>query len=115
MVELLIPNKTPKTLTLLSPHEITGDFETVAISDVGDQRLYHRRQTIGGILNGNERQRIDAPKWDRNRSLRHVARVPWIIWDLWESTGITRDEKELRKALMRHKDEYMIVEQEIRK
>jgi hypothetical protein len=114
MHDILIPNKTPETTIILSPQEVTGGFETVAVSNVGDKRLYHRRQTVGGILNAIERQKLHQPKWDSNRSLRHVACVPELVMDLWDSMGITADDKEFRKALMRH-PEYMIVEQELRK
>jgi hypothetical protein len=114
-MEILIPDKTPKTTQILLPHEISGEFETFAISDVGDKRVYHRTQMVGYILNANEQQRRDRPTFNRKSELPHVARVPSIIWDLWESAGITSDQNELRKALMRHKDEYMVVEQEIRK
>lgn len=114
MSNIIIPGREePRTVQILTPEEFTGGFETYAITDTGKERIYHRRQTVGFILNDNERQRRDVPDWNRNSDVRQVASVPFLIWDLWESAGITEDPKELRKALMRHKDEHMIVEKKL--
>lgn len=100
-------------MPLLNPDEITGDLETVAISDIGDKRVYHYRQEVGGIMNDNEKRRQENPDWDRKSEFKQVAQVPMIIWNLWESMGITNNQKELRRALNRYQAEYMVVEKKL--
>lgn len=111
-MNLIIPGES-KRLQLVETRDLTGGFETVAIEDIGDKRIYHYAQQTGYILNDNERMRRDNPDWNRKRELRQVASVPQCIWELWETAGITMDQKELRKALMRHRDEYMVVEKNL--
>jgi hypothetical protein len=110
---ILMPSLAPSRIQLVQSHELSGDLETVAIEDVGDQRIYHYAQQTGHITNANEESRRENPDWDRNSDMRQVASVPLIVWNLWENSGITSDPKELRKALMRHKEEYMTVEKKL--
>jgi hypothetical protein len=100
-------------MQLVENRALTGELETVVIEDVGDKRIFHYAQQTGYILNDNERMRRENPDWDRNSELRQVAAIPDIVWNLWESMGITMDQKELRKAIMRHRDEYMVVEKNL--
>lgn len=93
--------------------DLTGELETVSIEYVGDKQIFHYAQKTGYILNDNERRRLENPDWDRKRELRQVACVPDIVWNLWESMGIVYDQKELRKALMRHKNELMVVDKQL--
>jgi hypothetical protein len=108
-----MPSLEPRRIQLVHTHELTGDMETVAIEDVGDKRIYHYAQQTGNITNSNEESRRDNPDWDRNSEFRQVASVPTIVWNLWENSGITENPKELRKALMRHKEEYMTVDKKL--
>lgn len=65
-------------------------------------------QTVGPILNSNEFLRNHTDEnWDTTKDMKLVGRVPQVVWLLWESMGITKDPKELLKALKRHKLEYM--------
>jgi hypothetical protein len=111
--QIIIPNQEGRTTQLVSQRTLSGEFETVAITDVGDKRIFHYSQQTGNILNLNEKRRQESPDWNRNSDFRQVAAVPEIIWVLWESAGITNSQTELRKALMRHKDEYMVVEKNL--
>lgn len=111
--QILIPNQEPTRIQLVENRALTGELETVAITDVGNKRIFHYAQKTGYILNNNERMRQDNPDWNRKSEIRQVAAVPDIIWNLWESMGITMDQKELRKALMRHREEYMVVEKKL--
>lgn len=112
--QILIPNTTPNRTQIVTRRaDLTGELETVAIEDVGGKRIFHYAQQTGHILNENEQRRIDSPDWDRKSEMRQVAAIPDIVWNLWESMGITLDQKELRKCIMRHKHEYMVVEKNL--
>lgn len=113
MSEILIPGQAYQRIELVDPFSLSGEMETVAIEDIGDKRIYHYAQQTGHILNDNEQMRRDNPDWNRKSEMRQVAAVPDCVWQLWESAGITLDQKELRKALMRHRDEYMVVEKQL--
>lgn len=108
-----IPGQATSRVELINRSELDGSMQTVAIEDVGDKRIFHYAQCTGYITNANERRRLDSPDWNRKNEMPQVAAVPDCIWNLWESMGIVFDEKELRKALMRHKDEYMVVEKRL--
>lgn len=112
-MQLIIPNSEPTRMQLVSHRDLTGAMETVAITDIGNKRIFHYAQQTGHILNDNERMRQDSPDWNRKSELRQVAAVPDNVWHLWETAGITLDQQELRKALMRHKDEYMVVDKKL--
>jgi len=112
-MNILVPNQESTRIQLVETRDLSGDLETVAIEDVGDKRIFHYAQQTGVITNENERRRRDNPDWDHNSDFRQVAEVPLIVWQLWENLGITANQKELRKALMRHKDEFMIVYKKI--
>jgi len=110
---VIIPSE-PSLIRLVERRQdLSGELEAIAIEDVGDRRVFHYGQTTGYILNDNERMRQDSPDWDRSTELRQVASVPNIVWELWDSMGITLDQKELRKALMRHKEELMTVDKRL--
>lgn len=109
----LIPDTEGKTIQLVDRYALTGGMETVAITDVGDKRIYHYAQQTGNITNDNAQRRNDNPDWDKKSEFRQAASVPMNVWLLWESTGITLDQKKLRKALMRHKEEYMVVDKNL--
>lgn len=96
---------TESGLDLIDPYQM----QTVRIEDVGDSRVYHYAQTTGYITNENERLRAEHVE-DRKSEFRHRASVPLVVWNLWEGMGITSDQRELRKALMRHKHEYMVAD-----
>lgn len=114
MANIVAPNSVRNRIQLVTHRrDLTGEMETVAVEEVGDKRIYHYAQQTGDITNNNEQRRIDQPEWNRKREMRQVAAIPDIIWNLWESAGITLDQKELRKAIMRHKNEYMVVEKNL--
>lgn len=113
MGQIIIPGQSNQRIELVSRHSLSGELETVAIEDVGDKRIYHYAQCTGYITNSNEQRRKDEPDWNRKSEMRQVAEIPNIIWQLWENAGITLDQRELRKAIMRHKDEYMVVEKRL--
>ena len=113
MANIIIPNQEREIISLHDPYSLSGDFEATHIEIVGDQKIYHYGQRVGDIMNDNEQRRNDSPSWNNQSEFRQVASVPAIVWNLWESVGITTDQKELRKALMRHKNEHMVVEQKL--
>lgn len=93
---------------IIDPYEM----QTVAIENVGDKTIYRYAQTVGHILNSNEQERKEGVN-DNAKEFRKAASVPFVIWNLWETMGITNDQRELRKALQRHKDEYMTTEKRL--
>lgn len=105
-----MPNQVHSRIQLVDTRQLSGELETVAIEDIGDKRIFHYAQQTGGITNQNEDRRRESPDWDHNSEFRQVASVPLITWLLWESMGIVGDQKEMRKALMRHRNEFMVVE-----
>lgn len=114
MANIIIPGQFRQRINLIDdPSQLTGELETVAIEDVGDKRYFVYSQRIDHIVNENEQRRKDNPDWNRNSEFRQVAEIPMHVWNLWETMGITADQKELRKAIMRHKDEYMVVEKNL--
>jgi hypothetical protein len=94
--------------TIIDPYEM----RTVAIENVGDKTIYRYAQTVGGILNDNEQQRNECVN-EGSKEFRKTASIPFVVWNLWENMGITKDQKELRKAIQRHKNEYMTVNKQI--
>lgn len=69
----------------------------------GDKIICTHVQQVGDILNDNERMRIDTGEnWDKSEDLKLAARIPFSVYFLWESIGITQDPKELAKALERN-------------
>lgn len=110
---ILIPGQESSRIELVHSRDLSGDLETVAIEDVGDKRIFHYAQRVDETLNSNEQRRNDNPDWDKESDFRQVAEVPLIVWNLWESMGITDSPKELRKALMRHKEKYMVVDKQL--
>lgn len=94
--------------SIIDPYEM----QTVAIENVGDKTVYRYAQMVGNILNNNERERKEGLN-DGSKEFRKTASVPDVVWNLWETMGITKDQRELRKALQRHKDEYMTTEKRL--
>lgn len=113
MTQIIMPGQAHQRIELVDRYSLTGDFQTVAIEDIGDKRIYHYAQQTGAITNLNEQRRKDDPNWNRKSEMPQVAAVPEVVWNLWESMGITLDQKELRKALNRHKEEYMVVDKRL--
>lgn len=93
---------------IIDPYEMN----TVAIEHIGDKTVYRYRQTVGDILNNNERERQECIH-DSSSEFRKTASVPMVVWQLWENMGITGDQKELRRALQRHREEYMTTNKQI--
>ena len=94
-----------RSVTRLSAHrDISGEMQTVAIENVGDKSIYHYAQRTDEITNSNELRRKEEDRTCRTGEFHQVASVPYVIWNLWESIGITADQRELRKAIERHGD-----------
>jgi hypothetical protein len=110
MTQIIMPGQVHQRIDLVDRYSLTGDLQTVAIEDVGDKRVFHYAQQTGNITNLNEQRRKDNPDWNRKSEFRQVASVPMIVWNLWESMGITLDQKALRRELNRYRNEYMTVE-----
>ncbi len=96
-----------KPLDLVNPYEM----QTVKIEHRGEQTIYHYAQAVAPILNDNERERIEGHN-DRGE-FRKAASIPMVVWNLWESMGIVNDQRELRKAIERHKNEYKTTEKRL--
>ena len=82
---------------IINPQEVN----TVRIEHQSEQTIYHYTQEVSGILNDNERERIDGT-YDGRSEFRKAASVPMVLWLDWEKKGITADQRELRKAIERH-------------
>ena len=94
--------------------EIIDPFEmnTVRIEHKGDQTIYHYAQDISAVQNNNEEERKDGVN-DNQKEFRKVASIPWVVWNMWENMGITQDQRELRKALERHRHELKTTEKKL--
>lgn len=88
------------------------DMNTVGIEHQGDHTVYKYAQESSDILNRNEIARREGT-FDNSKELRKVAEIPFVIWNMWEIAGITSDQNELRKAIQRHKLEYMTTEKQL--
>ena len=88
------------------------DVNTVGIHHQGDKTIYTYKQDVSEICNQNEIDRKEG-NFDTKGEFRKVADVPMLVWNLWESMGITQDEKALRRALQKHKLEYMTTEKNL--
>lgn len=87
-------------------------MNTVRMEHKGDATIYHYAQDISEVCNQNEIDR-QAGSFDSGKEFRKVASVPMVIWNLWESMGITQDPKELRKALQKHRDSLMTTDKKL--
>lgn len=58
-----------------------------------------RTQDTRPILEANQRQAAAYDKHTRHPTVRHIARVPAVVWAQWARLGITRDEKALNAVL----------------
>lgn len=103
MSQLIIPSSERK-ITHIGSRTLSGEMETVAIEDVGDKRIYHYAQRTDEITNSNELRRKEEDTTCRTGEFHQVASVPYVIWNLWETMGITADQRELRKAIERYGD-----------
>ena len=94
--------------------EIIDPFEmnTVQMEHQGDKTIYHYAQDISDICNQNEKDR-ETGAYETNNEFRKVASVPMVVWQLWESLGITENPKELRKALQKHRASLMVTDKKI--
>ena len=72
--------------------------------DRGDQQIAVYAQDFRDVWEFNERQRLDsADNWQKaDPDIKPVARVPRVVWLLWQQQGICDDENELMRALERH-------------
>jgi len=77
--------------------------QIIGINQTSEKLQVAWGQRVGSILNQNEiSRRNSAENWKRDEDIKHYARIPRIVWMLWQSLGITEDEKELDKAIERN-------------
>lgn len=88
------------------------DHNTVGVEHIGDKTIYHYAQDESAICNQNEIDRREG-NFDNGGEFRKTASVPMVVWNLWESMGITTDQKALRKQLMKYKERYMTTERNL--
>ena len=103
----LFSGNIPASSPIVDPYQM----QTVAIQNEGDKTIFRYQQPIGDILNNNEIERAEGIN-DKGE-FRKVASVPFVIWTLWENSGITNDPKELRRALERHRNELKTTEKRL--
>lgn len=78
---------------------ILTNFENI---DADRFRVTHI-QNVTPILEANRLDRLHSDlNWQQGKDMKHAARVPMATWLLWESMGITSDDKLLMEALNRN-------------
>ena len=79
--------------------------EIIGISYSGDTMTAQYAQRVGHILNRNADDRKSTDdNWKRDADMKLVGRIPKTVYILWKELGILDDERELDKALERHKE-----------
>jgi aspartate oxidase len=67
------------------------------------QFIAEHAQDVSAVFNSNEDIRKNSDEdWNKAGNMKLVARVPQVVWLMWESMGITDDPQELLKALERN-------------
>lgn len=104
--QIIIRDHEPEAFLPHADGEIIDPFEmnTVAVEHQGDKTIFRYAQDVSAICNGNEEDRKNGVN-DGKSEFRKVASIPMVVWNIWETMGITADKKELRKAIERHKHE----------
>ncbi len=68
-----------------------------------DKIKFIHGQDIKPYLEDNyEEKKHTDENWKACDTMKRVGSVPWAVWLLWESLGITENPKELLKALERN-------------
>lgn len=80
-----------------------SDLELIDIQEDKDKIKYIHGQDITPYLEDNyENRKYSDEHWKASKDMKRVGSIPWAVWLLWESVGITNDPKELLKALERN-------------
>lgn len=78
-----------------------------------DKLIITHGQEISDILRDNYEARNHTDEvWKQGKDIKQIASVPFVVWLLWESCGITKDPVELLKAIERNK-EYKVVDKRL--
>lgn len=80
----------------------------------GDKVIFTHGQETKHILEENARRRKNSDEeWaNSDPDMKQAASIPMVVWLLWESAGITKDKKQLLKAIERNK-EYKVTEKRL--
>ena len=104
--QIIIRDQEPEAFTprgeIIDPFEVN----TVSVEHQGDKTIYRYAQDVSAICNGNEEERKECVN-DGKSEFRKVASIPMVVWNMWENMGITGNQRELRKAIERHRETLM--------
>lgn len=82
-----------------------SELKLIGLKAEKDKLKVIHGQDIAVILRDNyEARKHTEEVWSQGKDLKQVASIPYVIWLLWESAGITRDPVELLKAIERNSD-----------
>lgn len=74
--------------------------EIAGIEKKGDNLIITHGQETAPILEMNhELRKYSDDIWSKGKMAKWVARVPTVVWFMWERMGITQDDKALYKML----------------
>ncbi len=80
-----------------------SELTLIDIEEEGDKIKFTHGQEIREYLEDNkEARKYTDENWKACKTMKRVGSIPFAVWLLWESMGITNDPKELLKALERN-------------
>ena len=90
-----------------------SELRIIGLEAEGDKlKVTHGQETKSILLNNQEARKYTNEVWAQGKDLKQVASVPFVVWALWEACGITKDPKELLKAIERNK-EWKVVDKQL--
>lgn len=88
-------------------------MKLIGLKEDGDKLIITHGQDTTSILKNNyEARKHTNEVWKHGKDIKQVASIPFVVWLLWESCGITKDPIELLKAIERNK-EYKVVDKRL--
>lgn len=79
------------------------ELELIDIEEKDDKiKLVHGQDITEYLKDNYEDRKYSDENWGACDTMKRVGSVPWAVWLLWESLGITENPKELLKALERN-------------
>lgn len=76
--------------------------EILHYSEGLDEATIEAREDVQPVLDANRAAQADGAGWSPSREMRHVARIPQILWAEWErlyGVGFHKDRGLLRRLL----------------
>ena len=86
---------------------MTNDVTLLDIENTGDKTVFRHGQECSDILNANAVDRDHSDEnWNKDKTMKHVARIPEVVWLELEQMGIAGDAQAMRVWLEQFGQEY---------